>query len=110
MPQYDARGVTVVFGGYSNENTFTYLGDTWEWDGIAWTQQATSGPSPRVGAAMAYDAARGVAVMFGGQDSGGTYLGDTWEWNGTTWTQRATTGPAGRRGAAMAYDAVRGVT
>ena len=38
---------------------------------------------------MAYDAARGVTVLFGGYD-GANYLGDTWEWNGTSWTQVGT--------------------
>ena len=43
---YDStRGVIVVFGG-SNSN-FT-LGDTWEWNGIDWTQRSpASSPSVR---------------------------------------------------------------
>jgi hypothetical protein len=58
---------------------------------------------------MAYDAARGVTVLFGGGTaSGGT--SDTWEWNGTAWTQRAVSGPSPRQSHAMVYDAVRGVS
>ncbi len=55
---------------------------------------------------MAYDSARGVTVLYGGD------LGDTWEWNGAigSWTQRSTTGPEPRSGHAMAYDSARGVT
>jgi hypothetical protein len=34
--------------------------------------------------AMAYDAARGLAVLFGGFGNG-RYLGDTWTWDGTDW-------------------------
>ena len=34
-----ARKVTVLFGGGS------YNGDTWEWNGSAWTQRVVSGPS-----------------------------------------------------------------
>ena len=45
---------------------------------------ATS-PSARGGSAMAYDAARGRVVLFGGADVDGTPLGDTWTWDGTTW-------------------------
>ena len=34
---------------------------------------------------MAYDAARGKVVLFGGYD-GQTNLADTWEWDGQAWT------------------------
>jgi hypothetical protein len=62
---------------------------------------------------MAYDSARGVTVLFGGQLADGTSAGDTWEWDGTgggAWTQRAVTGPSGRVFTAMAYDPVRNRT
>jgi hypothetical protein len=38
-------------------------------------------------AAMAYDAATGTAMLFGG-NSQTVYFGDTWTWNGRTWTRR----------------------
>jgi hypothetical protein len=61
---------------------------------------------------MAYDAARGRVVMFGGRDSSGNMTADTWEWDGTTWTNvtpASGSPPAGYRGEdAMAYDAERG--
>ncbi len=58
-----------------------FLGDTWLWDGERWTERhPVAAPGPRAYHAMAYDAARGVAVLFGG---GGKRrakkLGDTWE-------------------------------
>jgi hypothetical protein len=54
---------------------------------------------------MAYDAATGTAVLFGGALFTG-YLGDTWTWNGTTWTEEhPATSPPARGEAAMAYDA-----
>jgi len=62
---------------------------------------------------MAYDSARGVTVLFGGNDGSYPYYnykGDTWEWDGTTWTPRSLTGPSPRAGHAMAYDDARGVT
>ena len=66
-------------------------------------------PSPRVGAAMAYDAARGMLVLFGGNS--GNFLADTWKRQGTTWTKRTPEiSPPARAGAAMAYDSARGVT
>lgn len=106
---YDSgRGVIVLFGGWHN----SYDGETWEWDGTAWTQRfpATS-PTPRQTHAMAYDSRRGVTVLFGGfyYDGSLHYYGDTWEWDGSTWTLRATTGPSPSIEHAMTYDSDRGV-
>lgn len=57
---------------------------------------------------MAYDAGRGVIVLFGGSGTSGA-LGDTWEWNGVIWRQRMTrTMPPARSGHAMTFDAARG--
>ncbi len=104
---YDsARGVTVLFGG---SPAFDYSGETWEWNGSAWTQRLVTGPSPRLWHAMAYDAGRGVTVLFGGATNGPN-SGETWEWNGSTWTQRLVSGPSPRYQHTMAYDAARGVT
>src|SRR5262245_56732341 len=66
--------------------------------------------SPRNGHAMAYDSARGVTVLFGGDLSYYNLTGETWEWDGDTWTLRATSGPTARVAHAMAYDSARGVT
>src|SRR5262245_51651299 len=66
------------------------------------------------GAAMVYDSARGVTLLFGGRSqSSGSYYGldETWEWDGVNWMQRMPqTRPWGRYGHAMAYDSDRGVT
>ena len=106
---YDsARGVTVLFGGYTFGPPAQYLHDTWEWNGSAWTQVNLTGTSPggRSNFALAYDSTRGVTVLFGGGSS------DTWEWNGSTWTEVNLTGtsPNPRYGNAMAFDSTRGVT
>jgi hypothetical protein len=75
----------------------------------AWTKQApASHPSGRDVPAMAYDAATGTVVLFGGEGIHGL-LHDTWTWNGTTWTkQHPATSPPARAAAAMAYDAATG--
>ena len=105
---YDtARGVTVLFGGeYTDGIDYWVTNETWEWNGSSWTLRSSTGPSPRVGPALAYDIARGVTVLFGGNN------GDpgTWEWNGSTWTRRSTTGPPPCYRPVMAYDAARAVT
>lgn len=103
---YDSwRDVVVLFlSRYDSPS-----GETWEWDGIEWTPRLVPAPRERYGHAMAFDAARGVTILFGGYHSNGR-LADTWEWNGFVWTQRATTGPSARSSAGMAYDAARAVT
>ena len=62
------------------------FGLTWEWDGSLWTARQDIGPGPRVGHALAFDAARQRVVFFGGaslplDDTGvaATVRGDTWE-------------------------------
>lgn len=104
---FDAwRRRVVLFGGYDREGgTNRKLGDTWEWDGARWRLAARDGPSPRNGAAMAYDERARRVVLFGG--SGGP-SGETWEWDGARWTKAGSI-PEGRFNAAMAYDAGRRV-
>ncbi|MBI5764277.1 MAG: immunoglobulin domain-containing protein [Planctomycetes bacterium] len=105
---YDSgRDVIVLFGG--EDNSHTYLNDTWEWNGTDWSLRATTGPSVRGDHKLAYDSARGVTVLFGGA-LGESPLGDTWEWDGTSWALRTTSGPPARREYGLAYDSARGVT
>ncbi len=57
---------------------------------------------------MAYDAARGQTVVFGGLGRNGGVLADTWAWNGTDWNkQDPDHRPKPRYLADMAYDAAR---
>jgi hypothetical protein len=101
---YDpARRRLVLFGGYRGSGTARErFGDTWEWDGSRWeTRATTAAPSPRNGAALAYDESRRRAVLFGG--SGGPNA-ETWEWDGAAWSRVEAPTP-GRFNAAMAYDA-----
>ena len=102
------RGVVVLFGGYGGAGATTY-GDTWEYNGSDWRQVFPAhSPPPRTGAAMAYDARRQVAVLYGGA-AAGDVLDDTWEYDGRDWRPAAAApGPAGRTAAAMAYDTARG--
>ncbi len=110
---YDAaRDRLVVFGGRHDAagGAMTVLGDTWEWDGTAWSNvmPATSPPA-RLHAAAAYDPKRGRIVLVGGESAAGVVLADTWEWDGTTWQQSSAL-PAPRKQAALAYDARRART
>ena len=111
---YDlARQRVVLFGGSDAGTTGpTYLQDTWEWDGIAWTGGNTaSGPSGRAYHSMAYDVKLQRTVLFGGGSFIPPfmrfYLQDVWVWDGSTWQSAAQGKPGPRWGAAMAYDVAR---
>lgn len=53
-----------------------------------WQQILTSNSPPgRYTHGLAYDSARQVAVLFGGDDTGLSRLNDTWEFNGLNWKQ-----------------------
>jgi galactose oxidase-like protein len=106
---YDAANSTVVlFGGSSISGGSVHgLGSTWTWDGTSWTEQHPAvHPPARWLASMAYDAATGTVVLFGGRSPQNRALHDTWTWNGTTWTHlHPAAHPSGQTGAAMTYDA-----
>lgn len=86
MMAFDSiQGQAVLFGGYVAGNYPNLNGyDTWTWDGTDWIQQFPAhNPSPRQGAAMAFDPINDQMVLFGGQDDTYSVLGDTWTWRGT---------------------------
>jgi hypothetical protein len=123
---YDpASGAVVVFG--SNE-----YNDTWAWNGTSWRQVAdatdhgctstcTASPPDLIGTQMAYDAATGQMVLFGGATGYSETPDDNETWvlsyrDATyTWKQvddahhagclsTCPSSPPGRNVAALAYD------
>jgi hypothetical protein len=103
MAYDEQRERVVLFGGG------LVLGDTWEWDGSAWSQVADSGPAPRDDAALAYDNDRQRVVLFGGQGLNYVDTNDTWEWDGVAWQEVAdpNKAPPVRHGHGIAYDSQR---
>jgi hypothetical protein len=105
----DAKGNLVLFGGI-NLSEYRHLGDTWTWDGSAWTEQhPADAPSPRCCYAMAYDAVRGQTVLVGGCDPYDCFM-DTWTWDGADWTEQHPAHPPSIfvYSPGLAYDAARG--
>jgi hypothetical protein len=104
-----------MFGG---TNGLLDLGDTWTWNGTAWTSAATPlGLGARSYAGSAYDSTNHVVVLFGGNCQLlilGCADNDTWTWSPTTqtWTQAQANSllgpgpnqPSKRYGAMLAYD------
>ncbi len=90
---YDAAsGQLVLFGG---THTIGFnpprLNDTWVWTGSNWLQQhPATVPTARTRAALAYDAASGQLILFGGDSATGmsAAMNDTWVWTGSNWRQQ----------------------
>jgi hypothetical protein len=108
---YDAaRHVLLLFGGTANctpgpcYNSF--FGDTWTYDGSAWTQlHPAHSPDARAPGQLAYDAATGKVLLFGGISL--IHHDDTWEWDGTDWkqvTSQSGRSPSVRSDQLMVYD------
>lgn len=105
---YDSRRKKIVlYGGVGSSGYEDLKNDTWEWDGKSWQQMADTSVGTRDHHVMAYDAARGKTVMYGGQTSERSWAKDTWEWDGAKWTKITTPGPGGRVHFAMVYDSKR---
>lgn len=108
-PQVEENG-SVLYGGCVPA-TFgvSCFNDTWAWrGGSGWVPLSPSLRPPSVGfAAMAFDAADGYVVLYGGCN-GFLCLGlnnETWELSsGEWWLVHPSTFPSARSGAAMAYD------
>ena len=99
------HGKVVMFGGTASDaQPFSYLSDTWLWDGTNWTQAYPPvSPSGRQAPAMAFDSVHGQVVLFGGADASGPQ-GDTWVWDGSFWNAQEVMQPPARRCASMSFD------
>lgn len=102
---YDAaRGRVVVFGGQPGGSSAARLGDTWEWDGVDWTQVTTTNTPGGAGLlqpGMTYDSLRQRVVISGGYN--GAYLSNTWEYDGSDWTDRGAVPGFERAGGLIGY-------
>jgi hypothetical protein len=106
-----ASGKVVLFGGRVSGGGAPNA-ETWVYDVIAntWTDKApATAPSARFGHAMAYDAANGKVVLFGGGVA--TVNDETWVYDlaANTWTIKSPSpAPSARYHHEMAYDAASG--
>lgn len=102
---YDRRRQRVVMYGGIPVAGGARLSDTWEWSGSRWERALMArNPGARSHHRMAYDAVRGVTVLFGGGDSAST---ETWTYDGHAWQRHDVPGPGARWSHAMAWDETR---
>ncbi|MCA8975849.1 MAG: hypothetical protein KDC98_14095 [Planctomycetes bacterium] len=110
----ETRDVMVIHGGsadgFTNRPVYS---DTWEWDGLNWSQRLEDrAPARRTDTNMAYDDARGEIVLFGGHIGPDSIppSSDTWVRSGRIWNElNPGTFVRGRGGHAMAFDSNRDV-
>ena len=106
---YDGSfGALLLFGGESS--TGAALGDTWEFVNDVWinlTPSLNVSPGPRWGGGLAYDAADGYLLLFGGVTTDGRVLNDSWQFTPNYgWVPILTpVAPSPRGLLQMAYDA-----
>jgi hypothetical protein len=101
-------GAAMTYDAANSTAVLFDSGRTWAWNGSAWIRQERGVRPFGTQTSMAYDAASGDIVMFGGLHRSGE-LRDTWIWNGSTWVRQAPAPrPPARGEASMAYDAATG--
>lgn len=106
---YDPGRQRIVLNAGSMATVTTANDILLEYDGSAWTTIQHEPPPPRAHAAMAFDAARSEAVLFGGAGVGGPDA-RTWVWDGEDWRVASASGPTARQRSAMTWDSARNVT
>ena len=70
----------VLFGGFFAQ---LYLADTWEFDGLAWTQIMPVASPPAAVARLVFDPVRGRVLARIGE----SVVAQEWEYDGLTWSQ-----------------------
>jgi hypothetical protein len=109
---WDAHdGYVLLFGGSAIGVPGFGSAQTWTFVHNQWTERFPSPhPPARAESAMAYDAAAGEAVLFGGGGSGTAgALSDTWTYRGGVWTNHSLpVHPSPRFFEAMGYNAGTG--
>lgn len=101
-----ARQRVLLFGAAMSGGAL----ELWSWDGSAWSKLAAPPASPRFRSAFAFDAARGQAVLFGGQVNFDpkTASADTWTFDGSGWAKAEPANTPAAGAAYAAFDPVRG--
>jgi len=112
-----ARGLATMTYDWTNRRALLFGGfdrvgarsDTWQFDGVDWSQLRETAPPARRDAAMVHDRARHCVLLFGGNYD--ATVGETLTWDGMDWRRlQPTTSPANLVQHGMAYDARRART
>jgi hypothetical protein len=113
---YDSvRGISATYGGLDRPGASPlFLAQILERGSGAWSLRSGF-PGARSGAALAYDLARAVTLLFGGFD-GDRWRNELWQWNGSDWDELCEAAPCDqllpsvREDSVFVYDPARHVT
>lgn len=111
---YDTTGATprILIQGGLTQTPGAILGETWTYNGTAWSLLSAAGGPARWGhSIIRIPSTPSRLLTFGGRSptiSG--FANDTWQWNGTTWSNVPTpAAPPARFRYGMTYDTIRNV-
>jgi hypothetical protein len=99
----------VLYGGIGRETrdgTLLRFGDTWTFNGKDWVEATgASSPSPRYGAAVAYNPADNRVHMFGGVNEKVEFVAEHFVWDGAKWSKvEGGRVPPARQNARLGWD------
>jgi hypothetical protein len=100
-----ASGKVLLFGGQSSTYPgSSVLGDTWEWDGVDWTQRYPAHrPPARASHTLTSVESANAILLHGGRDPLSTSFSDLWSWDGRDWVQESPWGAARSRSRHAAF-------
>jgi hypothetical protein len=100
---FDATRAVCILVGFSNVAT-TPVFETWEFNGVAWSQVAVGGPPMTVGVEPTLVDVPGVGVVLFGAGAIGNHL---WAWSGKRWTRQLTDVPGPSQWSGICVDEAR---
>ncbi|MFN6146127.1 MAG: kelch repeat-containing protein [Planctomycetota bacterium] len=107
---FDSTGNRLLFVGGIQPSPSTILGQTWSWNGTAWTQLSPAGGTiPRWGHGLVRNTQNNRLIVFGGRSPTlSAFANDTQEWTGTAWQTVVTANaPSPRHVYGFAFDSLR---
>ncbi len=103
--QHVTSSQTLAFDPTRGVTVMVFEDETWEWDGIDWTQKLpTSQPLHYYGQRLVYHGGRGTVLYL--EQAYNPHRNVLWEWDGSNWTVIDNDGPS-RNGVGLAYDELR---
>jgi len=98
MVYHPGRQTVLLYGGerHLDSGDLEISDELWELEGSYWRKVCgPCPPGPRDNFGMAYDARRGLLLIFGGEDGNAITGNEIWEWDGyASWAEKR---PGGER-------------
>lgn len=96
---YDSVQKKILLYGGWDPITGKFFNDTWEWDGIDWTELSSGNVPPAAGHMLVNFSSENKVVAVPS-----TRFANTWEWNGSQWSEIISLPTPSRSDSRSAYD------